>query len=640
MFPFLLVPLNRLSPVTLAVLLCVLSFSAFCWRLGEGPIYRTMEGREALVMQEIARTGNWVLPLRNGETIPSKPPLLHWIAVAVARLTGGVSEWSVRFPTALFSALSVGLTCLLGYRLAGREVGVLAALLLLTMPGFVEMSREGWVDPALAFFVLAALASFSSMYENEHWRGWRSLAFYLSLAGAALSKGPVGYILPTLVILAYLAVQRQLSRLRALLSLPGILLALGLPLTWYLLAFAQEGWAFVHKQVLQENLVRFTAGSGKRIPSGAFFLLPALLDGFPWSVLFCLGLWNFARHAPVREKGVFPLVWWFAILVFFSVSAGKRDVYLLPAYPAMALFAAEWGWPLAPVQARPAPAWLRTGLRIAALGMSVLILTGMLSAASGRLTVDSVWLDRLLGQDKWNNVALYIRFLSQYPVYGVCLFVLLCAGGVWVVYAATDGRWHTALWLILASLLLSTVGLYPFTRAYSKEFKAFTGFAATIKRTVGPNDPLWFYTPESYSSEFDEFSQVYFYLDRRVPLAPCAQQPDFGRCTPGYYLLRATHWQKLRATPYAHLVLDSVDSAGPDAETRLVLIRLGSKFTAGRAQAELGHEVRKREPTHTQGPGCTASYLQVQAARWSPTLHTSKALFPVARAHPRLFRRG
>jgi 4-amino-4-deoxy-L-arabinose transferase-like glycosyltransferase len=44
---------------------------------------------------------------------------------------------------------------------------------------------------------------------------------YLSLAGATLSKGPVGYILPLLVIVAYLAVQQQLSRLRSLFSLPG-----------------------------------------------------------------------------------------------------------------------------------------------------------------------------------------------------------------------------------------------------------------------------------------------------------------------------------------------------------------------------------------------------------------------------------
>ena len=106
MFPSLLASLNRLSPLVLAGLLFILSFAVFSWRLGEGPIYRTMEGREAMVMQEIANTDNWILPLRNGETIPSKPPFFHWCGVLVARLTGGVSPWSVRFPNAFFSALS------------------------------------------------------------------------------------------------------------------------------------------------------------------------------------------------------------------------------------------------------------------------------------------------------------------------------------------------------------------------------------------------------------------------------------------------------------------------------------------------------------------------------------------------------
>lgn len=574
MFSSALALLNRLSPLTLSALLFLLALIAFSWRLGEGPICRTMEGREALVMQEIAHTGNWILPLRNGETIPSKPPLLHWAGVAVAKLTGGVSEWSVRFPSALFSALSVALTCLLGCRLSGRAVGVLAGLLLLTTPAVVEMAREGWVDPALSFFVLAALASFTSMYENEQWRGWRSFTFYLSLAGATLSKGPIGYILPGLVIVVYLAVQRQLSRLRDLCSLPGILLAVGLPLSWYLLAFMQQGWAFIHKQVLQENLVRFAAGSGKRIPSAAFFLLPFLLDGFPWSVLFCFGLWNFTRHAPVREKGVFPLVWWFSVLSFFSVSAGKRDVYLLPAYPAMALFVAEWGWPGPQVQTQVLPVSLRVSLRLLVIGISGLLLVGALLVVFGQLTVDTPWLDHLLGQNKWSSAALYIRFFMEQPLYGVVVFFLLCAGGIWAVYAATAGHWRTALSALLIVLLLSTLGVYPFTRAYAKESKTFTGFAAAIQQTVPQGEILLFYTPEPYSSEFDEFAQIYFYLDRHVPLASCAEQPDLSRCEPGYYLLRFPHWRKLKSSANAHLTLDSADFVGPNAEARLVLVRL------------------------------------------------------------------
>ena len=69
------------------------------------------------------------------------------------------------------------------------------------------MAREAWVDSVLAFFVLAALTSFVFMYETDEWRGWRGVAFALSLAGATLSKGPIGYILPGLIILLYLLVQ-------------------------------------------------------------------------------------------------------------------------------------------------------------------------------------------------------------------------------------------------------------------------------------------------------------------------------------------------------------------------------------------------------------------------------------------------
>lgn len=575
LFPPFLTLLTRCSPLTLAALLFTLALVTFSWRLGEGPICRTMEGREALVMQEIARSGNWILPLRNGETIPSKPPLLHWLGVAVARLSGGVSEWSVRFPCALFSALSVALICMLGCRLANREVGVLAGLLFLTMPGVVEMAREGWVDPALSFFVLAALAGFISMYEDDLWRGWRSIVFALALAGGVLSKGPVGYIIPAVVIFLYLAVQGRLACLRQLLTLPVILLAIGLPLVWYLLAVHQGGEAFLQKQVLQENFLRFTSGSGKRIPSTTFFFVPFFRDAFPWSILSGVAVWNFSRHAPVREKGVFPLLWIVAVVSFFSISAGKREVYLLPTYPAVALFTAEWGWPLLAAHTRAAPDIMRITVRFLMLGMVSAVVIGAVLAACGWLTLETAWIDSFLGQNKWDTAALYIRFFAEHPVYGLGLCALLGAGSLWAVFAATAGRWQTALWALLCCLLLSTLGIYPFTRAYSKEFKALTGFAAAIRQTVSPGAPLFFYTPEPYSSEFDEFSQLYYYLDRHVPLASCAEQPDLSRCPPGYYVIRQRHWQSLPPAAHVQRLLDSADSAGPDARMQLVLVHLG-----------------------------------------------------------------
>ncbi len=566
-------PLVRLSPPALASLFVIVAGLIFFWRLGEGPIYRTMEGREALVMQEMLRTGNWVLPLRNGETIPSKPPLVHWVGAGVAHLSGEMSEWAARFPCALFSALSVGLTCFLGCRVANREVGILASLLVLTTPLFVEMAREAWVDSALAFFVLASLTSFACMYKADEWQGWRSLAFALSLAGASLSKGPIGIILPALVIGLYLTAQGQLSRIRQLLSPTNVVVAVGIPLTWYALALNQEGWAFFQKQLLQENILRFTSGSGKRIPSSAFFFLPFVLNGLPWSLLFGFGLWHFARQAPIREKGVLALLWCLALIAFFSIAAGKRDVYLLPLYPAMALFAAEWGWPRVPRQTAPLASWLSAGLVLTALGASLATLLAAVSVALDCLTIDSAAVELVFGEDKWKSAARFIRFVDEQPVYGTTLLAVLCSCGVGAVWETTRGFWQTSLWLVLCMLLLTTAGLYPFTRAYAKEFKSLTGFATQISQAVGAEQPLFFYTPQTYSSEFDEFSQIYFYLNRPVRLAPCAEHSDFSRCQPGYYVLRERFWRSLQHTPNTRLVVDSQSGSGPDARPHLVLVR-------------------------------------------------------------------
>src|SRR4029453_4921440 len=60
-------------------LVVALVLAASIWPLHTPPIGLHGEAREALGDGTIVRTGNWVLPERNGE-LPTKPPLFHWIA--------------------------------------------------------------------------------------------------------------------------------------------------------------------------------------------------------------------------------------------------------------------------------------------------------------------------------------------------------------------------------------------------------------------------------------------------------------------------------------------------------------------------------------------------------------------------------
>jgi 4-amino-4-deoxy-L-arabinose transferase-like glycosyltransferase len=65
-----------------------LCFALYFWGLWAVPFYDKGEPREGLVVWEIWHNESWILPLRAGVDIPSKPPMFHWIA-AVTSLASG-----------------------------------------------------------------------------------------------------------------------------------------------------------------------------------------------------------------------------------------------------------------------------------------------------------------------------------------------------------------------------------------------------------------------------------------------------------------------------------------------------------------------------------------------------------------------
>jgi 4-amino-4-deoxy-L-arabinose transferase-like glycosyltransferase len=69
----------------------------------------------------------------------------------------------------------------------------------------------------------------------------------------------------------------------------------------------------------------------------------------PWTPLVVLGViagvrsWRARRRGGEHDVGLMRAnAWMLVLLVAFSISSAKRDLYLLPAYPAAALLAARW----------------------------------------------------------------------------------------------------------------------------------------------------------------------------------------------------------------------------------------------------------------------------------------------------------
>src|SRR5258705_11649976 len=126
----------RLRDAAILVGLCLI---LLFWGLGDLPFYTRGEPREGLVVWEMNSSGNWILPVVNGEYIPFKPPLFHWLALLAGSIFGGIDEFTLRLPSALLAAAGVLMIYRTGARLLGKKAGVVAGSVLLT-------SGEWWLS--------------------------------------------------------------------------------------------------------------------------------------------------------------------------------------------------------------------------------------------------------------------------------------------------------------------------------------------------------------------------------------------------------------------------------------------------------------------------------------------------------------
>jgi 4-amino-4-deoxy-L-arabinose transferase-like glycosyltransferase len=326
------------------LLLCAL---LYFWGLGAVPFYTKGEPREATVVWEIYTHGDWILPLRNGHIIPSKPPLFHWLGTLVAFAWGDLTEWTIRLPSALLALVGIVLTYSTGVALWGVEAGLMAALIVATSFEWNRAATTARVDMTLTVFMVAAFLHFLFLYRRRQARWHDALLFYVLLGLATLAKGPVGAILPGLTVVVFLAAQRDLAFLRQLHIVTGGFVVVVIAGAWYGLALWEGGWDFFVKQILKENVLRFfntrVGGAGHEHPF--YYFIPNLFLGMaPWSFFFPpLAVFLYQRrHQWAKDGLLYFVVWTATVFIFYSLASGKRTVYILPLYPAVALLLAGW----------------------------------------------------------------------------------------------------------------------------------------------------------------------------------------------------------------------------------------------------------------------------------------------------------
>ena len=347
------------------IALLALSIIPFFLRLGSSSLWDANEAFYAETPREMLEAGDYINPTFNYKPRFNKPPLCYWVVAASYRLFG-VSEAAERLPLALGALVMIATAFALGRVAHSFEAGLLAALALATVPRFLMFSRRIIIDVYIAMFMGLTLLFFLLAETYPTKRRLFLMLMYASIGFGILTKGPVAVLLPALAVLLYFAATRRLSRVRAMMLPLGAMLVAAIVLPWYLVIYAQHGWGYITTFLFQDNLSRYTQPIwGPR--RGIFFYVPVLLgDLFPWSLVWFAMLFASALPAVkalARRLAYRPwqadassgalqragelrlvltppvkllLIWIAVIVIFYSLSRNKEDLYIAPVYTAVA----------------------------------------------------------------------------------------------------------------------------------------------------------------------------------------------------------------------------------------------------------------------------------------------------------------
>jgi 4-amino-4-deoxy-L-arabinose transferase-like glycosyltransferase len=309
------------------------------------------EPRFNLVAKTMVETGDYWFPRRGVDLYSDKPPMFMWMQVAAYKLVG---EWRIAFllPSLLACLITLGLTYDLGKRLWNPRVGLYAALLTLFASDFLFQGKRAQIDPVLVMWV--TLANWGLLMHCLRGPNWP--AFWLGCFAAGLGVITKGVGVIALLMLLPYAFARwrgfdhvaytEKSAVRWLLGIPVFLGAIAIWLVPMLFEAnargAPEYQAYVDDILLRQTAKRY-ADSWSHIQPFYYYAVILIVNWFPLSLTYigAVPRWIDAFRAGDARIAL-PLMWTTLIVLFFSIPAGKRDVYIMPAIPMVALAVAPY----------------------------------------------------------------------------------------------------------------------------------------------------------------------------------------------------------------------------------------------------------------------------------------------------------
>lgn len=324
--------------------LLIVCYFIFFFNIGNYPLMDVDETRYVSMARDMFHCKDFLTLYLNGEFFFEKPPLYFWGECLSFAIFGKVTEFTARFPVALYGTLSTLLLYFTGKKIVSRRFGVISALILATTLEFVILAKFAILD-----IVVTTCVGFSVMFgfltqfvqdKNKKYMWW---LFYIFSGLAVMAKGIPGFVVPFAVMFFVTIANKTFKQVfKPQYILPGFLLFFLIVLPWHLIMFKIHDPLFFHEYIIKHHIERFlNSNEINREQPFYFYILTVLWGLVPWifsaiavgiTKLKSIKKFNVTELSNPQKYLLFNTIAFVVTMLFFSSSSTKLITYILPVY--------------------------------------------------------------------------------------------------------------------------------------------------------------------------------------------------------------------------------------------------------------------------------------------------------------------
>jgi len=453
--------------------------------------YSIWDSNEAYYVEgpkEMLNASDQMSPRFNDTFRFEKPILSYWVVILMYKLFG-ISVFSERLAINIFVLGSIFLIYALA-RIVGESetrttsetssgvesethscIPLLAAIIFATSFKYFTLAHRSIIDILFTFWILLSLYCYMRFIKSQNHSVAAYYGMFISFALGVLTKGLVGLLVPGAIIGIHLIYSRRLYLLKEKKFFIGILVFLLVASPWYIYMALAHGSSYLNFFIIGNPFKLYTKGAYS-LARPLWYYIPTILGGFaPWSCFILIIIYSlyhsYRKKDHHADRPGFIIIWIVFIFIFFSLSKGKQEEYVLQIYPALSLLL---GWAINYYQNCTPSRLIKILTRITVSLFSIVFLL------SG---VAMFLLNRIIFS-QWDYLYIFPILFVLYSIFAILIFT--DSNVKKIVLANALFTW--LLYVILIAFYLPL---------FEKEYKYVKDFADTYKKISVPGDQIGYY---------------------------------------------------------------------------------------------------------------------------------------------------